>query len=191
MSQSLPVPSFSLPIQEAVFWRGVFLYHYGLIEFAVSELVLRALYQDEYRHLGKLPRSWDRKLRKLVLLLDASGPLKTYSGECRNLLSQITLIDGDRHILTHGRMEVRGNAEEPLVHLEWHDADHDCMRENKLPMAQLRYLAEELGAAARALCDLTDRMMADTGLQPIPLEPEEASQRNPKPFLLGGTLGSG
>lgn len=85
-------------------------------------------------------------------------------------------------------MEVRGNVEEPLVHLEWHDADHDCMRENKLPMAQLRYLAEELGAAARALCDLTDRMIANTGLQPIALGPEEASQRNPKLFLLSGPL---
>lgn len=190
MSESLPVPSFDLPMQEAVFWRGVFLYHYGLIEFAVSELVLRASYRDEYCHLGKLPRSWERKLRRLVLLLDAPGPLAVYSDDCRSLLSQITLIDGDRHILAHGRMEVSGDADASIVHLEWHDADHDCMRENKLPMGQLRYLARELGAAARALCELIDRMIAAASLDPIPLGPEEPNQRTPKPFLLSGTLGA-
>lgn len=177
MDEHVAPPSFAVPVQEAVFWRGVFLHHYGIIEFAVSELLLRAAYHADYKAFGKVPSKWRERFERLGRILDAPGPLGAYSEVCRRLVSQITIVEDDRHILAHARMRVREVAGSSLVHLEWHDVYNKRMKENDLPLADLRCLAQELGAAACALTTLIDEMMDAAGILPIPLEPAESNQR--------------
>lgn len=170
-------PAFEDATQEAVFCRGAFLHHYGIVEFVISDLILRALYRDEYRHLGKLPGKWGGKLNRLGQVLDAPGPLNVYSQRCRRLVSLITIIEPDRHLLTHGRMRVRDNLGTPFVHLEMYDAYSGSLKENDLPLTDVRYLAQELGSAALELSELAAEMIDGANLTAIPLEAAELHER--------------
>lgn len=182
MDTRFTAPVFLDPTQEAVFCRGAFLHHYGIVEFIVSDLILRALYRDEYRHLGKLPRQWGDKLKRLGQILDASGPLNVYAQRCRRLVSQITVIEPDRHLLTHGRMRVRDSLGTPFVHLEMYDAYSGSLKENDLALKDVRYLAQELGVAALALSELASEMVEAGSLKPIPLEAAEIQERTTRQF---------
>lgn len=182
MDTRFTVPVFEDATQEAVFYRGAFLHHYGIVEFIISDLILRALYSDEYRHLGKLPGKWGDKLKRLGQVVDAPGPLNVYSQRCRRLVSHITIIELDRHLLTHGRMRVRDEFGTPFVHLEMYDAYSGSLKENDLPMKDVRYLAQELGSAALALSELAAEMIDCANLEAIPLEAAEVHERAVRQF---------
>lgn len=182
MNTNVEAPFFTLPIQEAVFWRGAFLHHYSIIEFLVSDVVLRSLYRDEYRHLGQLPETWQAKLDCLGAVLDAPGPLTTFSTTCRSLLKQITLVENDRHLFTHGKMSMCIVSGVPIARFESLDARNSQMIEIDLPVADLRYLAQELGAAAYAFGLLVDEMIKFAVLEPIPLKAAKDRQRKGRSF---------
>lgn len=52
-------------INEAIYLRGLFIQRYSGIEFAVSELIMRAREHNDYNALGDLPFKWESKKKRL------------------------------------------------------------------------------------------------------------------------------
>jgi hypothetical protein len=176
-------PSFDNPHQEAVFWRGVLLHNYAIVEFEVSDLIIRTFFNNAYQNLPKkLSYPWYKRLKQLGRILDAPGPLSAYSAECRKLIAQISLIESDRHLIVHGLMRVDEVAPEPMVHFECYDAEKSRLNENHYRLSEVRYIAQETGVAAEVLSDLFDKMISSAQLPTIPLDIPEARRRETREF---------
>ena len=183
VNQRFDPPSFDDPHQEAVFWRGVLVHHYAIVEFKISDLIIRTFFSADYQHLPKkMSYPWSKRLKQLGHILDAPGPLSAYSVQCRNLIGQIGLIEKDRHLFVHGLMRMHEASHEPVAHFECYDAQNSCLNENRYRLSEVRYIAQETGSAAEALSDLIDEMISSTQLLPIPLSKHEARQRNVREF---------
>ncbi|WP_139330500.1 hypothetical protein [Sphingomonas sp. Sph1(2015)] len=183
MNQRFDPPSFDNPHQEAVFWRGVLVHHYAIVEFKISDLIIRTFYSAEYQHLPKkMSYPWSKRLKQLGCILDAPGPLSAYSAQCRNVIGQIGLIESDRHLIVHGVMRIHEVGHEQVVHFECYDAQNNRLNENRYYLSEVRYIAQETGSAAEVLSDLIDEMISFAQLLPIPLGKREARQRNVREF---------
>ena len=183
MNQRFDPPSFDNPHQEAVFWRGVLVHHYAIVEFKISDLIIRTFFSTDYQHLPKkISYPWRKRLKQLGHILDSPGPLSAYSAQCRNLIGQIGLIETDRHLIVHGLMRIHEVGREPVVHFECYDAQNSGLNENRYRLPEVRYIAQETGSAAEVLSDLIDEMISSTQLPSIPLGKHEARQRNAREF---------
>jgi hypothetical protein len=183
VTQRFDPPAFDNPHQEAVFWRGVLVHHYAIVEFKISDLIIRTFFSADYQHLPKQMRyPWGARLKQLGRILDDSGPLSAYSPLCRNLIRQIGLIETDRHLIVHGLMRVDEAIPEPVVHFECYDAQNSRLNENSYRLSEVRYIAQEVGSAAEVLSDLIDEMILSAQLPPIPLSDPEGRQREMREF---------
>lgn len=99
-------------INDAIYWRGLFIHRYSGIEFSLNELIVRARHHDVYNVLGDLPTRWDKKLARLDLLASMDGPIRYFQDEIRSSLSEFAAFEPSRHFLVHGLMAVSRSATE-------------------------------------------------------------------------------
>jgi hypothetical protein len=176
-------PPFDNPHQEAVFWRGVLVHHYAIVEYEVSDIIIRTFFHDQYQDpSAKLSYPWLKRLKQLGRILDGPGPLSAYSSQCRTLITKISLIESDRHMIVHGLMRIDDVGLDPMVHFQCYDAANSRLNENRYRLSEVRYIAQELGYAAEVLSDLINKMISSAQLPEIPLDNPEARQRQMREF---------
>jgi hypothetical protein len=64
--------------KEAIYWRGLFITRYATVEFAIAELVSRAVLHQAYRDLGHPPFGPAKKLKRLSQMIGLAGPIASY-----------------------------------------------------------------------------------------------------------------
>lgn len=170
MSNDVTDPTFSRPIHEAIFWRGVFVHHYGAIEQCVTELLIVGLSDPNYSHLGKVPGNWPEKLKRLSKIVDHPGPLARYSDPLRYQLSTISIIEPHRHLLVHGVMTLPPEDNpQAVINFMMHDAWKQCRNELAVSMDDLKYLAQELGGHSKVIAQMIAEMLEVGGFSRIAL----------------------
>ncbi len=97
----------TLAINEAIYFRGLFVQRYSGIEFAVSELLTRARLLPEYSLLLDLPFTWPGKVRMLRTLLNLPGPVQSYKGVLLPPIDELRAFKVHRHMMVHGLMAAR------------------------------------------------------------------------------------
>ena len=102
---SVSDPEFTT-ITEAIRLRGLFIHQYSGIEFAVSELIMRAREHATYKSLGDLPKPWDKKRKRLQKLIAIDGPIRAYETEVTATFSDFDTFEPNRHFLVHGIMAI-------------------------------------------------------------------------------------
>jgi hypothetical protein len=91
---------------EAIRLRGLFVHRYSGIEFAVSELIMRAREHATYNYLGDLPKPWDKKRKRLQKLIAIDGPISAYKTEVTATFGDFDTFEPNRHFLVHGIMTI-------------------------------------------------------------------------------------
>ncbi len=171
MRDENPEPfAFGRPIQEAVFWRGVFIHRYSGVENTVTELLLRLGGRDDYKAFGELPYPWPKKLKRLSDMLDAPGPLSAYAKRIRGMLTPLTTVERHRHILVHGMMSCDPNKENPrMLLLKTHDRIGGDLGEVTmwLTIDDLIAMTQEMGPWVQAFILLVARIFRELDLRPI------------------------
>ena len=99
-------------IKEAIRLRGLFIHRYSGIEFAVSELIIRAREHPDYNHLGDLPKPWEKKRRRLEALITQTGPISAYSRQLQAAFQDFDSFEPRRHFLVHGLMAIPPDAKD-------------------------------------------------------------------------------
>jgi hypothetical protein len=89
---------------QAIYWRGLFKTRYSGIEFAVSELIMRARGHPSYNSLGELPYPLPRKLKRIRDICSLDGPVKFFSDEIILYVEQFEAFEETRHFLAHAIM---------------------------------------------------------------------------------------
>lgn len=97
-------------IDEAIKLRGLFIQRYSGIEFAVSELIMRAREHPAYNYLGDLPWPWEKKVKRLETLVEMDGPLQAYKAELKSNFDEFHSFEQVRHFLVHAIMTIPGDA---------------------------------------------------------------------------------
>jgi hypothetical protein len=96
----------------AIYWRGLFIQRYSGIEFALTDLLVRARHHPAYNAFGDLPRHHEGKLKRLEQFIDAEGPIARYAQPLREMLAEFTALESTRHFLAHGIMVISRNAKD-------------------------------------------------------------------------------
>lgn len=101
-------------VSEAIRLRGLFVYRYSGVEWAVSALILHAQQHDAYSEYKGLPWPWSGKrggkLERLRDLVDHGGPLDPYVDRIRAYLQSFAELDERRNFMVHAIMTPRENA---------------------------------------------------------------------------------
>lgn len=90
--------------QEAIYRRGLFIWRYAAVEFAIAELVSRALSHQAYAHLAPPPFGPAKKLKRLNEILKLSGPIAAYQSDIQLRLDAFALYADHRNFMVHGIM---------------------------------------------------------------------------------------
>ncbi len=93
-------------IKDAIYLRGLFIQRYSGIEFALTELILRARQHCDYNELGELPFGFESKLKRLQKLIEADGPIMPYSEELVSTFGNFAEFADRRNFLVHGIMAI-------------------------------------------------------------------------------------
>jgi hypothetical protein len=97
-------------VKQAIYLRGLFIHRFSSIEFALSELILRARQHSSYCAFGGLPWKFDSKLARLGSIINAEGPISAYKDELVATLGKFNEFAERRHFLVHGIMEIPKDA---------------------------------------------------------------------------------
>lgn len=165
-------------INDAIYLRGLFIQRYSGIEFALTELIMRARQHHAYSGLGDLPFPFDRKLQRLSKLIEDEGPIKAYGDELLTTFGNFTEFAERRHFLVHGIMNiprdavdrttlgfrmydhkkvVEAGAKKSVVHIGRMDAT----------LEQLELLATSLQPISTAFTGLVARICREAPLPPL------------------------
>jgi hypothetical protein len=91
-------------VQEAIYWRGLFICRYAAIEFAIAELVSRAFMHQAYAHLGHPRFGPAKKLKRLNEILKLTGPMAAYRSDLQLRLDEFAQYADHRNFMVHGIM---------------------------------------------------------------------------------------
>ena len=143
-------------INDAIYLRGLFIQRYSGVEFALTELIMRARQHDAYQHLGDLPWRFAGKLQRMRDLTDAEGPIAAYTDELRTTFGDFDDFAERRNFLVHGIMNVPRDATDRTV-LGFRMYDHkrvtgeDGSKANVVHIGRMDATLEELERLAEAL----------------------------------------
>lgn len=181
----ISLPTFSVPIHEAIFWRGVFIHRYSGVEHSVTELLLRAGARDEYKSLGNVPYPWPKKLQRLKDMIDIPGPLKPYASPIQKMMSAFVTIERHRHVLAHSIMshDVRKNDNRAL-YFKSHDWVGGTLGEVILEISidELIIMTQDLGPISRDFPKLVAKIFREVDLQPIEVSNHQPLESEPRAF---------
>jgi hypothetical protein len=162
---------------EAVYWRGQFIHRHAGVEFALSELLIRARLLDEYAEIGDLPFVWRRRVKLLERMLSLPGRLAAYQEKLLSPLREIDELEDYRHLLVHGLMVVdRPITPDRLVRFRmfgWPQKGALGLVALDLPMKQLIDLAQRVAPLSSAMTGLVADLCRSI---PLPLAQADAQQ---------------
>jgi hypothetical protein len=151
-------------IHEAIRLRGLFVHRYSGIEFAVSELIIRARDHSHYNHLGDLPKPWEKKRKRLETLLEHDGPIKAYSAQLKTSFQDFDSFEAKRHFLVHALMTIPRDSEDRTT-LAFSMYDHRPVngageRKSMVHAGRLEMNLEELDALVASLQPISTNFTA-------------------------------
>ena len=107
----------TLLINDAIYWRGLFIHRYAGIEYALADLLVRASQIAPYNMLGELPFHHNKRLKRIREVMEMDGPWKQWEGELGSWISEFEILEETRHFLAHGIMgnDPKGRQPEALL----------------------------------------------------------------------------
>jgi hypothetical protein len=142
-------------IDDAIHMRGLFVQRYSGIEFALTELIMRAREHSAYNALGDLPWKFESKLMRLEALITADGPIAEYASDVRSTLGNFTEFAERRHFMVHGIMVILRDAVDRTT-LCFHMYDHkkvmdEGVKKSVVHLGTMNATLEQLDSLAVAL----------------------------------------
>lgn len=172
-------------INDAIYLRGLFTQRYSGVEFALTELIMRARQHPAYQHLGDLPWRFAGKLERMRQLTE-SGPIAAYKDEMEAAFGDFTEFAERRHFLVHGIMSIPRDATDRAT-LGFRMYDHKKVTDEKgttasvvhigrmdATLSQLEELAEALQPMSSGFTALVARICREA---PLPLLFEHVNKR--------------
>jgi hypothetical protein len=177
--------------QEAIFLRGLFIQRYSGIEFAISELIMRAREHPVYNCLGDLPWGWERKIKRIKMLIDNDGPIKAYSAKFLEMLPDFEEFEPKRHFLVHGIMTVMPDSiHENTLRFAMYDHRPICVNGTKssvvhaghfdITLEEFGIFVASLEPISTELIKLVTKVCREVPLPPLLLNPP-TSPHHPAP----------
>lgn len=81
--------------------------HYSAIEFSMNELLIRASLHEKYQNYSGVPFSFKDKLRRVIKLFEADGPLKSYYEKIIPTIKYLEEKVNERNLIVHGWMNYK------------------------------------------------------------------------------------
>jgi hypothetical protein len=163
---------------EAIYWRGQFIHRHSAIEFALSELITRALLLPAYVELPELSFVWNKRVALLNAMLEIEGPLRPFRDHLLAPINQIKALEHYRHLMVHGLMV----AERPVMSDQviafrmygWPEKGKLGLISLSLPMAQLIDLVGSIAPFSADFTGLVAELSAAIPLPFLSAEPQQA-----------------
>lgn len=166
-------------INEAIYLRGLFIQRYSGIEFALTDLILRATVHDAYSAFGDLPWKFDSKLDRLRALIDADGPIKAYKAEIVSTFGDFAAFSAQRHFQVHAIMTPQPKEDGVVMLFRMYDhkkvTDANGNISSKVHVGDLEATLDQMRAMAEALQPMSTGFTALVAriCREVPLPPEQ------------------
>lgn len=122
-------------------------------------------------------------MRLLGRLFDEPGLLHPFATRWRDLLTSLTFVEKDRHLLTHGMLNAEMNeAKELTLTFTAYDFHHERRETLTKTVDEMRYLVGRFGDEAEAYLILIAEILKATRFDILPVGPLQPLPREPRDF---------
>lgn len=108
-----PADPSTLLINDAIYWRGLFIHRYAGIEYGLADLLVRATSVSPYGTIGPLPFHHNSRLKRIREIMAMDGPWDSWRARLDYFISEFETLEETRHFLVHGILGRNPNAKDP------------------------------------------------------------------------------
>jgi hypothetical protein len=140
-------------INDAIYWRGLFIHRYSGIEFAFNDLLARCYALPEYRKLGLPPKLMKNKLRRFRDIVEIDGPLTKHRITLTKMVKKFEVLEPTRNFIAHAMMGRLPKSDDPdMLAFRMYRRSGETLDAGvwNISRTQLREYAEGLSTLSRA-----------------------------------------
>jgi hypothetical protein len=153
--------------KKAIYWRGLFIFRYAGIEYAIAELVSRTFLHQAYRHLGAPPFGPAKKLQRLNRMIELAGPIASYRTELQAMLDDFAQYAEHRNFMVHAIMVPASSKGDLVFRMYDHREGIYSVGDLHFEMTHLEKLATMIAAISAEFTSLVAKMCREIPLPEV------------------------